>query len=146
MIYFYSTRFQAIDEGKLEPDSEVLRELNKLAIKLDFLQNRKIKSGSEDCTLNDKLIVLLTMNNKISGSIFSVSSYFILTFKVNSRFIGHWQVEHDHQRTQQPKSKSADTNEAQREFLITYSCYCPIVVSLLLIVSRKRFCDLFLYI
>jgi hypothetical protein len=58
----------------VEPDPEVLRELHKLAIKLDFLQNQKIEAKSSNYNINDRLIVLLTMNTKVVGSIFSVCS------------------------------------------------------------------------
>jgi len=63
---------KAADQSKLEIDPEILRELNKLAIKLQFLQNHVVKSESGSCALNDKLIVLLSMDNKVSGSIFSI--------------------------------------------------------------------------
>jgi COP9 signalosome complex subunit 6 len=63
---------KAVDQAKLQMDPEVFRELNKLAIKLQFLQQHVVKPESGNCTLNDKLIVLLSMDNKVSGSIFSI--------------------------------------------------------------------------
>jgi len=67
---------KAVNESKIEADPEILRELNKLAIKLQFLQERLIKSEAGNCTLNDKLIILLSMDNKVSGSIFSIINKF----------------------------------------------------------------------
>jgi hypothetical protein len=76
--------FKAAEEGKVQLDPEVLGELNKLAIKLQFLQKHVVKPESGNCTLNDKLIVLLSMDNKVSGSIFSVRICFKIS--INSGF------------------------------------------------------------
>jgi 5-bromo-4-chloroindolyl phosphate hydrolysis protein len=74
-----------------------MRELNKLAIKLDFLQKQTIKSKSANGSLNDNLIVLLTMTNKVSGSMFAVGRFCV---SVNFVFIDYRKVEFDHQRAQ----------------------------------------------
>ncbi|KAI6173195.1 COP9 signalosome complex subunit 6 [Aphelenchoides besseyi] len=63
--------FSAVDEKKLEADPEVLRELHKLAIKLSFLRKNQIRSTGGASDVNDKLMVLLAMDNKVAGSIFS---------------------------------------------------------------------------
>ncbi|KAI6232042.1 COP9 signalosome complex subunit 6-like protein [Aphelenchoides besseyi] len=67
-----SLLFSAVDEKKLEADPEVLRELHKLAIKLSFLRKNQIRSTGGACDVNDKLMVLLAMDNKVVGSIFSM--------------------------------------------------------------------------
>ncbi|KAI6209752.1 COP9 signalosome complex subunit 6 [Aphelenchoides besseyi] len=58
--------------NKLEADPEVLRELHKLAIKLSFLRKNQIRSTGGASDVNDKLMVLLAMDNKVAGSIFSM--------------------------------------------------------------------------
>ncbi|KAI6192014.1 COP9 signalosome complex subunit 6 [Aphelenchoides bicaudatus] len=65
---------KALKEGKVEADPTILSSLNKLAIKLHFLETGQIKSASDNSSVNDKLIVLHAMNNKISGSVFAIIS------------------------------------------------------------------------
>ncbi|CAD5234245.1 unnamed protein product [Bursaphelenchus xylophilus] len=77
----------AIEKGEIQPNEEVLRELNKLAIKVSFLRNNQIKCEEGNVDINDEMIVLLTMNNKISNSIFSLVNK--LNTVVNESFAGY---------------------------------------------------------
>lgn len=65
---------KAVDEKKLPADPEILRELHKMAIKFDYLKKQMVESSRGECDLNDKMIVLLTMENKVAGTIFSIIS------------------------------------------------------------------------
>ncbi|CAD5229560.1 unnamed protein product [Bursaphelenchus okinawaensis] len=77
----------AVEKKELQPNEEVLRELHKLAIKVQFLRDQKIKCDDNNSDINDKAIVLLTMNNKISNNIFSLVNK--LNTVVSESFTGY---------------------------------------------------------
>ncbi|KAI6225443.1 COP9 signalosome complex subunit 6-like protein [Aphelenchoides fujianensis] len=64
----------AVDEGVLPKDPELLREIHKLAIKLSFLRTNAVQTTGGACGINDKLMVLLAMDNKVAGTVFTMIS------------------------------------------------------------------------